>query len=228
MVDRWPLWCGAARRPFYETGNAPRQVSARRFNVIAGPERNRVQPSWRSRDVERARGRSSNLHGRPHVRARDFVRVAASEKRRHRSRSVRARPCGHATLRGTLQLGTSGVVLPGNKQTFPPLFRDKSRLSYYASIFNSVEINSSFYKIPQSKTLLRWAAEVPGAFQFTVKLWKEITHAKDLKFRVKDIDFFMQTVRLPPGHQGCLLIQFPGKITFKYLQQVSKLLKEIK
>ncbi|HEY8955872.1 DUF72 domain-containing protein, partial [Chitinophaga sp.] len=50
--------------------------------------------------------------------------------------------------KGLYRSGTSGLVLPvPNKQSFPPAFRDKSRLTYYASLFNSIEINSSFYKV---------------------------------------------------------------------------------
>ena len=131
------------------------------------------------------------------------------------------------TSEGTLWLGTSGIVLPGNKNTFPPVFRDKSRLTYYSSIFNSLEVNSSFYKIPQSRTMLRWASEVITGFRFTIKLWKEITHVKDLKFKAKDIDLFLNTVILPASNRGCLLIQFPSKISFGYIKQVTRLLQQI-
>ena len=58
--------------------------------------------------------------------------------------------------------GTSGLVVPErNKSFFPPAFRDKSRLTYYASLFNSIEINSSFKKPPLPRTVMKWAADVP-------------------------------------------------------------------
>jgi uncharacterized protein YecE (DUF72 family) len=54
--------------------------------------------------------------------------------------------------------GTSNIELvEKNKQAFPPEFRSKSRLAYYSSLFNSVEVNSTFYKLPLPATLERWA-----------------------------------------------------------------------
>src|SRR3954465_7391011 len=91
--------------------------------------------------------------------------------------------------------GTSNVVLPvQNKGFFPPEFQDKTRLNYYASLFNSVEINSSFYKIPMGRTVEKWANDVPHNFRFTFKLWREITHAKELNYTPADIHRFMQSI----------------------------------
>jgi hypothetical protein len=55
-------------------------------------------------------------------------------------------------LLGTLRTGTSGIVVPGPKATFPEAYQATSRLTYYATLFNSVEINSTFY--PNPKRLL--------------------------------------------------------------------------
>ena len=88
---------------------------------------------------------------------------------------------GMATKRDRFYCGTSNVVLPvPNKTHYPKAYQDKSRLHYYASIFNSVEINSSFAKVPRAKTVERWADDVPENFRFTFKLWRGITHAKEL------------------------------------------------
>src|SRR3954468_13262626 len=78
---------------------------------------------------------------------------------------------------GIFRAGTSGVTLSEpNKLHFPLEFQDKHRLIYYASKFNSIEINSSFYKIPLCRTYKSWAEMVPQDFQFTIKLWQGITH----------------------------------------------------
>ena len=66
--------------------------------------------------------------------------------------------------------GISGLQLPIPQHLFPPPFENASRLTYYASLFNSIENNSSFYKIPQSATVARWADSVPEHFKFTFKL----------------------------------------------------------
>jgi len=73
---------------------------------------------------------------------------------------------------------------------FPPGYQNKSRLEYYASLFNSLEVNSSFYKVPMATTVQRWAACVPENFQFTFKLWRGITHNKGLEFIQADVDHF--------------------------------------
>lgn len=124
-----------------------------------------------------------------------------------------------------IRIGTSNVVLPFNKTQFPPEFQSSSRLTYYASLFNTVEINSSFYKVPQFKTFARWALEVPDDFQFTVKLWKEITHVKGLAFKEEDVVAFMQAAEGLGDKKGCLLVQFPGSVTAELYPRVERLLE---
>ncbi|RYU90275.1 DUF72 domain-containing protein [Mucilaginibacter terrigena] len=121
--------------------------------------------------------------------------------------------------------GTSGLVLPvPNKSLYPPGFQDKSRLCYYGSLFNSIEVNSSFYRLPQASTVKKWTNEVPGDFRFTYKLWRDITHNKQLLFKPEDVDRFMQVIDAAGGHKGSLLIQFPGSNDVSNIRQLEKLL----
>ena len=83
--------------------------------------------------------------------------------------------------------GLSGIQLPIPKYRYPPPFENTSRLTYYSTFFNSIEINSSFYKVPRPATVTKWAASVPEHFKFTFKLWKEITHAQEFNFKEEDI-----------------------------------------
>lgn len=113
-------------------------------------------------------------------------------------------------LMGNYYAGTSGLVLPvPNKTWYPEEFKDKSRLCYYASMCNSIEVNSSFYKIPLPKTITKWTEDVPGEFRFTFKLWRGITHEKGLVFNPADITRFMEAINAAGSHKGCLLVQFP-------------------
>jgi len=64
----------------------------------------------------------------------------------------------------------------------------------YASLFNSIEINSIFYKLPRGSTIVNWAESVRGNFRFTFKVSKTITHAKGLQLAAKDVDDFNNTV----------------------------------
>jgi len=124
------------------------------------------------------------------------------------------------TNQSPIYIGTSGIVLPGNKTSFPESFRSGTRLQYYSAIFNSLEVNSSFYKLPQAKTFAKWRNEVADNFTFSVKLSKSITHAKQLKFEFADIDNFISATTELNTHKGALLIQFPASITVDYAEKV--------
>lgn len=124
-------------------------------------------------------------------------------------------------------IGTSGIVLPGNKTSFPEQFRSGTRLQYYSSIFNSLEVNSSFYRLPQAKTFSKWSGEVTDNFIFSAKLSKSITHAKQLKFEFADIDNFMSATKELNTHKGALLIQFPASITIDYAEKVLNILHHL-
>lgn len=126
--------------------------------------------------------------------------------------------------------GTSGLILPvPNKQHLPIEFQDKSRLTYYATLFNSIEINSSFYKIPMPATVNKWADSVPEDFKFTFKLWRDLTHTPGLAFKKEDVNRFIQTIDQVGEKKGSLLVQFPPSIVQKiYIPHVMRLLHTIR
>lgn len=130
---------------------------------------------------------------------------------------------------GSYYSGTSGLVLPvPNKSYYPPEYQDKSRLTYYSSLFNSIEINSSFYKLPRSLTMQKWAASVAAEFHFTFKMWKAITHTPQLAFDEEAVKLFMSGIDIPKEKKGCLLIQFPKSLRFPALPQLHKLIQVVK
>ena len=92
--------------------------------------------------------------------------------------------------------GTSGLVLPvPNKLAYPEEYRERSRLYYYSTLFNTLEVNSSFYKLPMKRTVERWSSDVSGNFKFTYKLSKEVTHCRDLLFDIAAPVIFFRTVK---------------------------------
>lgn len=129
-------------------------------------------------------------------------------------------------IQGRIRIGISNVQLSGNKKTFPPEYQQKSRLNYYSSIFDTVEINSCFYKTPQLKTYEKWALDVPDEFQFSLKLSKEISHAPDLSSDLACMENFLATASGTGNKKGCLLIQFPGKISLEHFAKVEQILME--
>ncbi|MCE3278225.1 MAG: hypothetical protein K0S44_416 [Bacteroidetes bacterium] len=124
-------------------------------------------------------------------------------------------------VKGEFYCGLSGLQVPVPKYLFPESYKDASRLTYYASFFNSIEINSTFYKLPLATTVTKWAQQVPDDFKFTFKLWKEITHNKGLEFKESDVGKFFLVASCAGDKKGCILIQFPpgnGKENFMQLE----------
>jgi len=76
-------------------------------------------------------------------------------------------------------------------------------------------------------TVAKWATDVPQSFKFTYKLWRDITHNKELVFKPQDVDRFMQVIAHAGNKKGCLLVQFPPSITIARLVQFEYLLSVI-
>jgi uncharacterized protein YecE (DUF72 family) len=109
-------------------------------------------------------------------------------------------------------LGCAGWTLSAKVgSNFPA---DGSHLERYAQVFSAVEINSSFYRPHQAKTYARWAASVPGAFRFSVKMPRAISH--ELKLRDADaaVRTFLGQVTALDDKLGCLLLQLPPSLAF--------------
>lgn len=92
-------------------------------------------------------------------------------------------------------------------------------LRAYGRVFETSEINTTFYRYPTKKMVMGWTKYSPPDFVFSAKLPKTITHEKklDLKAGVKeDLEKFCETMRilLLNGKLGCLLIQLPPKHKF--------------
>jgi uncharacterized protein YecE (DUF72 family) len=125
-------------------------------------------------------------------------------------------------------MGLSGLELPVPKYQFPPEHQASSRLTYYATLFNTIEVNSSFYKIPGTGTVARWASSVVNDFVFTFKLFKEVTHCKELNFSPSVVEEFIQTINSIREKKGCLLIQFPPSLRNEHIGQLDKLLSTVR
>ncbi len=80
-------------------------------------------------------------------------------------------------------------------------------------MFSSLEVNATFYALPQKSTIEKWAQQVPEQFRFTFKVPKTITHAKDLQFSFEELERFIETVSYAGEKKGCLLVQLPPKIS---------------
>lgn len=84
-----------------------------------------------------------------------------------------------------VRVGTSGWSYPSGRGTwngifYPPRgargFRAGDELAYYAEHFDTVEVNSTFYRPPAAATTARWVAQTPAGFEFSVKLHQKFSH----------------------------------------------------
>jgi uncharacterized protein YecE (DUF72 family) len=84
-------------------------------------------------------------------------------------------------------------------------------LSYYAERFDTVEVNSSFYRLPRREVVARWAEQTPDGFVFAVKVSRYVTHVKRL--REVEVHLPLLLERIAPlaeaGRLGPLLWQLP-------------------
>jgi uncharacterized protein YecE (DUF72 family) len=87
-----------------------------------------------------------------------------------------------------------------------------SVLARYASKFDAVEINSSFYRPHQRQTYARWAASVPARFRFSVKLPRAITHEARLRRCGLLLDEFLEQCGGLGRKLGVLLLQLPPSL----------------
>ena len=109
-------------------------------------------------------------------------------------------------------VGTSGYNYPEWKGSFYPAdLPVKKMLPYYAGKFPTVEINYTFYRMPTSKIVAGWAAQVPDGFRFTLKAPKRITHDKRLRAaEVADsLQGFVSVAGELGPKLGALLFQLP-------------------
>jgi len=107
-------------------------------------------------------------------------------------------------------IGTSGWHYDHWQNLFyPPTLPRKQWLQYYAQAFNSVEINSSYYRMPLESTFANWNSSVPDDFCFSVKASRFITHIKRLKDSREAVETFVSRAKSLGAKLGPLLFQLP-------------------
>jgi uncharacterized protein YecE (DUF72 family) len=109
-----------------------------------------------------------------------------------------------------LIVGTSGYSYKEWKGTFYPDDLPAAKmLPFYAGHFESVEINNTFYRMPEEKTLEKWAGEVPDHFTFVLKAPQRITHQKKLNDAGDDVRRLFEIAATLGPKLGPVLFQLP-------------------
>ena len=125
----------------------------------------------------------------------------------------------------SIRVGTSGWNYPTGKGTWNGVFYPSRRprgfdeLRYYAEHFDIVEVNSTFYRMPDAGMVAKWVERTPPGFQFAIKLFQKFTHpdmylaagAKDWDVSLGDVDAFRAGLAplAESGKLAALLVQFP-------------------
>jgi uncharacterized protein YecE (DUF72 family) len=121
-----------------------------------------------------------------------------------------------------IYIGTSGWSYPKGEGTWKGYFYPSGKineLEYYSQYFNTVELNSSFYRPPNPGYVYNWAKRTTPDFRFAVKLWQKFTHPRmyeqatgeEAVISKADVNTFESSLEplVKSGKLGALLAQFP-------------------
>jgi uncharacterized protein YecE (DUF72 family) len=109
-----------------------------------------------------------------------------------------------------LEIGTSGFDYPHWRDVFYPReVRADDRLGFYTRHFRTVELNVTFYRMPDEATFQKWASVAPEGFTFALKASRYITHVKRLRDPRASVEYLMERAELLGDHLGPILLQLP-------------------
>jgi uncharacterized protein YecE (DUF72 family) len=131
---------------------------------------------------------------------------------------IRHRGQRRQPLPSIVRIGTAGWANPGDQRRLRQ--PGVSHLEHYSSRFNSVEINSSFYRQHERATYERWAAATGRDFRFSVKIPRSISHDRKLRGCKRELESFLGTVCGLGAKLAVLLLQLPP--TAEWDPEVSK------
>jgi len=109
-----------------------------------------------------------------------------------------------------VNIGCSGFMYDDWQGTFyPQELPRKQWLEYYCKKFSSVELNSTFYRVPEKEAFSKWYSETPKDFIVSLKGSRFITHVKKLKSPIEPLDVFFSRANALKEKLGVVLWQFP-------------------
>jgi len=114
--------------------------------------------------------------------------------------------------RSQIHIGCSGWNYESWRGRFYPEEAPPKRwFEFYAETFNTVEINNTFYQLPDAPTFKRWRSQAPDGFIYAVKANRYLTHLKRLKDAKDPLKKFLDRARLLREHLGPILYQLPPR-----------------
>lgn len=118
---------------------------------------------------------------------------------------------------GKIYIGTSGWSYKDwVGKYYPEGLKAAEWLPFYANDFDTVEINASFYRLPQKQTVINWIHKVPAHFKFCPKASRYLTHIKRLKEPEEPMERFFGIFEPMKEKMGPVLLQLPPNLKFDY------------
>ena len=150
------------------------------------------------------------------VRATSTVKVTSGRRAaRFDARSPAAgligRSCGHRRRMARVRVGCSGWVYPDWKDLVYDGSPQREWLDRYATTFDTVEVNATFYRLPTITVVERWRTLAPAGFVFSPKLGQYCTHRKRLKDPGQWLGNHLDRVHRLGPHLGPNLVQLPPR-----------------
>ena len=109
-----------------------------------------------------------------------------------------------------IRLGTSSFTADGWSGAFYPRgVKSADYLRYYSSRFDTVEVDSTFYRCPTIEAVNNWALKTPPGFIFSLKIPQSITHQKILMDCEREFEEFVSTAGMLGEKLGPMVFQFP-------------------
>src|SRR5262245_18818498 len=114
--------------------------------------------------------------------------------------------------RNAVRVGCSGWQYKHWRADFYPATLPAARwFAHYALTFDTVEINNSFYRLPDSATFARWREQAPSHFLYAVKASRFLTHMRKLKDPEDPLFRFFDGVKHLGSRLGPILYQLPPR-----------------
>jgi uncharacterized protein YecE (DUF72 family) len=96
---------------------------------------------------------------------------------------------------------------------YPPGYPQRDFLTFYAQVFDSLELNTTFYAVPAASTVASWTLRTPPGFVFTAKMPRAVTHDKKLLRVEMEVSAFVDRISVLGDKLGAVVIQFPPSFT---------------
>jgi uncharacterized protein YecE (DUF72 family) len=145
----------------------------------------------------------------------DFGKLPSVE---HVSFAFQPEPPGNAEIltnapkaaQPLIYIGATGYNMKAwTGRWYPEQAKEKDFLRHYGHQFNTIEHNTTHYRIPDTSTVQRWKEETPEDFRFCPKIPQTISHSRDLGLHSGEIRLFCDVIRGLGHKMGCCFLQLP-------------------